>query len=182
MEKEFLDKVEDNAAVQIWSQKTQEKGDSLTEEYMSKLWDFTRISWISTYSELLPSIGIPPMVTSLLGRIQADKAYSRAANILTFLKRLMSIIGMIKQWVAAWIKHKRDTWFHSQIWKVERVSYRVFSKNYSLLTEFVAIPRPDNISEEKWMTILQSLRDEDVEWRALWMISDEILYRCGDFY
>ncbi|MBA0572309.1 hypothetical protein Golob_002659 [Gossypium lobatum] len=44
MEKEFLDKVEDNAAVQIWSQKTQEKGDSLTEEYMSKLWDFTRIT------------------------------------------------------------------------------------------------------------------------------------------
>ncbi|MBA0879209.1 hypothetical protein Goshw_028247 [Gossypium schwendimanii] len=53
--------------------------------------------WISTYSELLPSIGIPPMVTSLLGRIQADKAYSRATNILTFLKRLMSIIGMIEQ-------------------------------------------------------------------------------------
>ncbi|MBA0726632.1 hypothetical protein Golax_002447 [Gossypium laxum] len=45
MEKKFFDKVEDNAAVQIWSKKTQqEKGDSLTEEYMSKLWDFTRIS------------------------------------------------------------------------------------------------------------------------------------------
>ncbi|MFQ6647585.1 hypothetical protein Gotur_021351, partial [Gossypium turneri] len=27
-------------------------------------------------------------------RIQADKAYSRAANIPTFLKRLMSITGM----------------------------------------------------------------------------------------
>ncbi|MBA0833998.1 hypothetical protein Goarm_006397, partial [Gossypium armourianum] len=26
--------------------------------------------------------------------IQADKAYSRATNVLTFLKRLMSIIGM----------------------------------------------------------------------------------------
>ncbi|MBA0730452.1 hypothetical protein Golax_022570 [Gossypium laxum] len=25
--------------------------------------------WISTYSELLPSIGIPSMVTSLLGRL-----------------------------------------------------------------------------------------------------------------
>ncbi|MBA0769850.1 hypothetical protein Gotri_018545 [Gossypium trilobum] len=42
MEKGFLDKVEDSAAVRIWSDKTQqEKGDSLTEGYMLKLWDFT---------------------------------------------------------------------------------------------------------------------------------------------
>ncbi|MBA0755472.1 hypothetical protein Gogos_019857 [Gossypium gossypioides] len=35
--------------------------------------------------------------TTLLrcSRIQADKAYSRAANVLTFLKRLMSITGMM---------------------------------------------------------------------------------------
>ncbi|MBA0799877.1 hypothetical protein Gohar_010362, partial [Gossypium harknessii] len=39
--------------------------------------------------------------------------------------------------------------------KVEKVSYRVFSKDYSPLKEFVAIPRQDNISEEKWMVILQ---------------------------
>ncbi|MBA0805229.1 hypothetical protein Gohar_004760 [Gossypium harknessii] len=31
------------------------------------------------------------------------------------------------------------------------------------------------------MAILQSLQDEDVEWRAHWMIPDEILYRYGDF-
>ncbi|MBA0729011.1 hypothetical protein Golax_025889 [Gossypium laxum] len=43
------------------------------------------------------------------------------------------------------------------------VSYRVFSKNYSPLKEIVAIPRRDDISEEKWM------------------LPDEILYRCGDF-
>ncbi|MFQ6634865.1 hypothetical protein Gotur_010511 [Gossypium turneri] len=39
----------------------------------------------------------------------------------------------------------------------------------------------DDISEEKWMAILQNLREEDVEWRAPWLLSDEILYRCGDF-
>ncbi|MBA0772165.1 hypothetical protein Gotri_007584, partial [Gossypium trilobum] len=45
MEKGFLDKVEDNAAVRTWSETTQhEKGDSLAEGYVSKLWDFTRIS------------------------------------------------------------------------------------------------------------------------------------------
>ncbi|MBA0618947.1 hypothetical protein Godav_028207, partial [Gossypium davidsonii] len=45
-------------------------------------------------------------------------------------------------------------WFHSHFWKVERVFYRVFSENYSLLKEFVAAPRRDNISREKWMAIL----------------------------
>ncbi|MBA0754845.1 hypothetical protein Gogos_020123 [Gossypium gossypioides] len=45
MERGFLDKVEDNAAVRIWSETTQrEKGDSLAEGYESELWDFTRIS------------------------------------------------------------------------------------------------------------------------------------------
>ncbi|MBA0635946.1 hypothetical protein Godav_026112, partial [Gossypium davidsonii] len=31
------------------------------------------------------------------------------------------------------------------------------------------------------MVILQSLQDKDVEWRALWMVPDEILYPFGDF-
>ncbi|MFQ6657988.1 hypothetical protein Gotur_027444 [Gossypium turneri] len=38
MEKGFLDKVEDNATVQTWSEATQhEKGDSLAEGYVSEL-------------------------------------------------------------------------------------------------------------------------------------------------
>ncbi|MBA0756619.1 hypothetical protein Gogos_021501, partial [Gossypium gossypioides] len=40
-------------------------------------------------------------------------------------------------------------WFHSHFWKIEKVSYRVFSENYSPLKELVATPRRDNISEEK---------------------------------
>ncbi|MBA0850524.1 hypothetical protein Goshw_000700 [Gossypium schwendimanii] len=45
MENEFLDKMDDNAVVQIWSEKTQlEKGDSLTKGYASELWDCARIS------------------------------------------------------------------------------------------------------------------------------------------
>ncbi|MBA0881573.1 hypothetical protein Goshw_009202, partial [Gossypium schwendimanii] len=64
MENEFLDKMEDNAVVRVWSEKTQlEKGDSLTEGYTLELWDFTYISvdkhffralakiWNSTYSD-----------------------------------------------------------------------------------------------------------------------------------
>ncbi|MBA0794606.1 hypothetical protein Gohar_018921 [Gossypium harknessii] len=40
-------------------------------------------------------------------------------------------------------------WFHSHFWKVEKVSYRVFSEYYYPLKEFAAIPRRDNISKEK---------------------------------
>ncbi|MFQ6668824.1 hypothetical protein Gotur_034330 [Gossypium turneri] len=44
-----------------------------------------------------------------------------------------------------------------------------------------ATPRRDDITGERWIAILQNLRDEDVEWKAPWMVPDEILYRCGDF-
>ncbi|MBA0780266.1 hypothetical protein Gotri_004384, partial [Gossypium trilobum] len=55
------------------------------------------------------------------------------------------------------------TWFHSHFWKVDKVSYRVFSENYFPLKEIVATPRRDVILEEKWMAILQNLREEDIE-------------------
>ncbi|KAA3462290.1 hypothetical protein EPI10_028784 [Gossypium australe] len=181
-------------------------------------------------------------------RIQANKAYSRAANVPTFLKKLMNITGInlilahpdtkkrvdifalsiygliifpkalghVDETVSDlfdWLDKKVTTvpvilaetlrslnvcrragegrfigcaqpllaWFYSHFWKVEKVSYRVFSENYSPLKELVATLRRDNISEEKWMPILQNLQDVDIEWRALWMILDEILYQCGDF-
>ncbi|MFQ6629912.1 hypothetical protein Gotur_007426 [Gossypium turneri] len=72
-------------------------------------------------------------------------------------------------------------WFHSHFWKVDKVSYQVFSENYSPLKEIVATPRRDDISKEKWMAILQNLRGEDVEWRAHWLLPDEILYMSRQF-
>ncbi|MBA0637628.1 hypothetical protein Godav_028959 [Gossypium davidsonii] len=307
MEKGFLDKVEDNAVVQTWSETTHRKKDhSLAEGYVSKSWDFTRISvtqnslqelkeiwdqWNDEVKKLFyfgygdPSylcftfggVDLVPTVEEYMAllccsKIQVDKAYSRAINVLTFLKKLMNITEMSEQWVVARIKQKGDSkcipwknlkdlilahpdtkkkfsvfalsvyglvvfpkalryvdeavtdlfdrldkrvtpvptilaetfrllnecrragegrfigcmqlllaWFHGHFWKVDKVSYRVFSENYSPLKEIVAIPRRDDISKEKWMAILQNLQEEDIEWRAPWMLSDEILYICGDF-
>ncbi|MBA0881099.1 hypothetical protein Goshw_011797 [Gossypium schwendimanii] len=65
--------------------------------------------------------------------------------------------------------------------QVDKILYRVFSKNYSLLKEIVATPKRDDISEEKLMAILQNLQEEDVEWKASWLIPDRILYRCESF-
>ncbi|MFQ6654388.1 hypothetical protein Gotur_025402 [Gossypium turneri] len=43
------------------------------------------------------------------------------------------------------------------------------------------MPRRDDILKEKWIAILQNLREEDIEWRVPWLLPDEILYRCGSF-
>ncbi|MBA0635133.1 hypothetical protein Godav_005451 [Gossypium davidsonii] len=57
MEKGFLCKVEDNAAVQTLSETTQwKKGDSLAEGYVSESWDFTRISVIQNSLQELKEI------------------------------------------------------------------------------------------------------------------------------
>ncbi|MFQ6655832.1 hypothetical protein Gotur_026218 [Gossypium turneri] len=47
--------------------------------------------------------------------------------------------------------------------KVDKVSYRVFSESYSPLKELATTPRHDDIIEERWITILQNLHDEDIE-------------------
>ncbi|MBA0879662.1 hypothetical protein Goshw_016693 [Gossypium schwendimanii] len=39
-------------------------------------------------------------------RIQVDKVYSRATNVLTFTKKLAKITRMSEQWVTARIKQK----------------------------------------------------------------------------
>ncbi|KAG8490266.1 hypothetical protein CXB51_015367 [Gossypium anomalum] len=235
MEKGFLDRVEDNAAVRVWSEKAQqEKGDSLVEGYESELWDFTRISvdkylfralaqfWNPAYSCFtFGEIDLVPTVEEYMAllncpSIQADRAYSKPVNVPPFVKKLIRITGMSEQWVAARIKQKGDSttpvpailaetfrslnacrragegrfigcaqlllaWFHSHFWKAEKVFYRVFSRDYSPLRELVATSRRDDISEEKWITILQNLQAENVEWRAPWFIPGEILYRCGNF-
>ncbi|KAA3487379.1 spindle pole body component 110-like protein [Gossypium australe] len=210
MEKRFLDKVEDNAAVQIWPEKKQlEKGDSLTESYST----VTMVDLVPTVEEYTTLLQCPS--------IQADKAYSRAANVPTFLKKLMSITWMSEQWVAARIKQNGDSkcifWkslrdlilahldikkrvdvfalsiyglviFPKALGHIDEVVSNLFDrldKNVTpipaILSETFRYLNACRRAEEKWMAIIQNLQDEDIEWRALWMVPDEILYRCGDF-
>ncbi|MBA0845875.1 hypothetical protein Goarm_022154 [Gossypium armourianum] len=113
---------------------------------------------------VLSIYGVMPIPTILAKTFRSLSAYRRAGE-----ERFIECAQLLL------------AWFHSQIWKVKKVSYRVFSEYYSSLKKFMANLRRDNIFEEKWMTILQSFQNEDIEWRSPWMISDEILYRCKDF-
>ncbi|MFQ6659914.1 hypothetical protein Gotur_028621 [Gossypium turneri] len=122
MANEFLDKVEDNAVVRIWSEKVQlEKGDSLAKGYVSEFWDYTRISVTQNSLQELneiwdrwndeTNVDLVPTVeeyTALLHcpRLQVDKAYSKAAYVPAIWKKLMSITGMSEQWITARIKQK----------------------------------------------------------------------------
>ncbi|MFQ6645779.1 hypothetical protein Gotur_019662 [Gossypium turneri] len=174
MEKEFLDKVEDSTAVQIWFEKTQqEKSDSLTEGYMLELWDFTRIGVAQNYlqelKEILDQWDDETKRLFYHTKKRVDDFALSIYGLVIFPKAL----GHIDEAALDLLDRLDKT--------VENVSYQVFTENYSPLKEFVATSRQYNISEEKWMAILQSLQDEDVEWRAPWMILDKILYRCGDF-
>ncbi|MBA0786966.1 hypothetical protein Gotri_027877 [Gossypium trilobum] len=75
MEKGFLDKVEDNATVRIRSEKTQqEKGNSLTEGYVSKLWDFTRISVTQNNLQELKEKRVDVFALSIYGLVIFPKA------------------------------------------------------------------------------------------------------------
>ncbi|MBA0670875.1 hypothetical protein Goklo_025129 [Gossypium klotzschianum] len=195
MEKGFLDKVEDNAAVQTWFE-TIHYGDlpHLLDIKVDKhLFCALAQFWNPAYSCLtFGKVKLVPTVeedVALLrcSKTQVDKAYSRAAIVLTFLKKLMNITGMSEQWnLKDLILAHPDTrkkvdvfalsiyglvvfpkalghvdeavtdlfdrldkgvtpvplllaWFHNHFWKVDKVSYRVFSKNYSTLKEIVAI-------------------------------------------
>ncbi|MBA0828538.1 hypothetical protein Goarm_013208 [Gossypium armourianum] len=102
MEKGFLDKVEDYAAVQTWSEMAQrEKGNSQFWNPAYSCFTFGRVDLVPTVEEY--------MALLRCSKIQVDKAYSKAANVLTFLKKLMNITGMNEQWVAARIKQKGDS-------------------------------------------------------------------------
>ncbi|KAG8480638.1 hypothetical protein CXB51_025229 [Gossypium anomalum] len=255
MGNEYLDKVEDNASVCTWSEKTQlEKGDSITEGYTSELWDFTRINSTQNEFQELRDIWVNGMTrlnlvltlveyTILLRcqKIQGNKAYDRLANLPTFVKKLMMIIGMSEQWAAAQIQQKGDgkciPWVslrdlilaHPDVKRrVDVLALSIYGlviflkamghineavadlldrlgkqntpvpailaetfrslnacrrvgKDYSPLKEVAATLRRDDITEERWIEILQNLREEDVMWKAHWMTPSEILYRCGSF-
>lgn len=72
-------------------------------------------------------------------------------------------------------------WFHGHFWKLDKVPCRVFFEGYSPLKEAATTPRRDNITEERWMDILQNLREEEVLWKVHWMTPNEVLY-CYDSF
>ncbi|MBA0877279.1 hypothetical protein Goshw_029435, partial [Gossypium schwendimanii] len=123
MENGFLNKVEDNAAVQTWFEAIQrEKGDCLAEGCVSEFYGdlpylldikvdkhlFRALAqfWNPAYScfsfgggDLVPTVE-DYIALLRCSKIQVDRVYSRAVNVPNFLKKLVNITRMSKQWIA----------------------------------------------------------------------------------
>ncbi|MBA0670222.1 hypothetical protein Goklo_024356, partial [Gossypium klotzschianum] len=61
---------------------------------------FGNVDLVPTVEEYTPLLHCP--------RLQVDKAYSRAAYVPAFWKKLMNIMGMSEQWITARIKQKGE--------------------------------------------------------------------------
>ncbi|KAK5771508.1 hypothetical protein PVK06_047723 [Gossypium arboreum] len=139
------------------------------------------------------------------------KAYVRPASLPTFAKKLVMITGMSEQWAVAHVKKRVDVLALSIYGMVifpkalghineavadlfDRVGKQntpvpaILAETFKSLSacrrageEAVDMPRRDDISEERWIDILQNLREEDVMWKAPWLVPSEVLYRCGSF-
>ncbi|KAG8492189.1 hypothetical protein CXB51_009601 [Gossypium anomalum] len=174
MENEFLSKVEDNAVVSVWSEKLQsEKGDSLAEGYVSELQDFTRINVAQNELQELRDVWASwdEGTKQLFYQSYGDISYLLDIMVDKHLFRVM-----VQFWNSAY-----KCFTFGEVDLVPTMEEYTALLSYSPLKEEAAIQRREDITEEKWMEILQNLKKGDIEWRAYWMVPDEIMYRCGNF-
>ncbi|MBA0633655.1 hypothetical protein Godav_025979 [Gossypium davidsonii] len=78
---------------------------------------------------------------------QLDKGVTLVSVILAETFRSLNACRRASEGRFIGCAHLLLAWFHSHFWKVDKISYRVFSENYSPLKE-MATPRRDDISEE----------------------------------
>ncbi|MFQ6634864.1 hypothetical protein Gotur_010511 [Gossypium turneri] len=210
MEKGFLDMVENNAAVRAWSEMTHHEKDKHLFWALAQFWNpayscftFEKVDLVLTVEEY--------MALLQCSKIQVDRVYSRAVNVPTFLKKLINITGMSEQWVATRIKQKGDSkcipWKNLKdvilaqpdtkkrvdVFALIMYGLVVFPKALGHVDEAVTdlfdrLDRGVTLVPAILVETFRSLNacrrageEEDVEWRAPWLLSDEILYRCGDF-
>ncbi|PPD89321.1 hypothetical protein GOBAR_DD13734 [Gossypium barbadense] len=187
MERRFLDKVEDNAAHNPERFTRVERNLGLVERggqtvVLFPLWGLAVPARYEV--DLVPTIE-EYMALLRCSNSQVDRIYSRAANA-HFLRRLMNITEgrclrpehIRLSYLPRALGHI-DEAVTDLFDRLDKGVTPVFSENYSPLKEIVATPRRDDISREKWMAILQNLQEENIEWKAPWLLPDEILYRCG---
>ncbi|MFQ6626143.1 hypothetical protein Gotur_005203 [Gossypium turneri] len=205
MANKFLDKVEDNAIVRIWSEKVQlEKGDNLTKGYVSELWDYTRISvtqnnlwelkeiwdrwsdetkqlFYSNYGDLTYLMDIK--VDEQLFRALAQY-WNPAYSCFTFGK--VDLVPTVEEYTAllhcprlqvdkaysraAVLGHVDEA--VSDLF--DRLDKRVTPVPAILAETFRSLNACRRAGESRFI-------EEDVEWRAPWLIPNRILYHCGSF-
>ncbi|KAK5836400.1 hypothetical protein PVK06_012188 [Gossypium arboreum] len=165
MRKEYLDKVEDNASVCAWSEKTQlEKGDSVTEGLRDLLLAHPDVKKrvdvlaLSIYGLVIfpKAMGhIDEAVADLFDRLGKQNTHVPAILAETF--RSLSECQRAGEGRFIGCAQLLLVWFHNHFWKVDKVPCRVFFEDYSTLKEAPATSRRDDITEERsfdWVPLL----------------------------
>ncbi|MFQ6657643.1 hypothetical protein Gotur_027233 [Gossypium turneri] len=153
----FLDKVKENAAVQTWAEKTQhEKSDSLAEGYVDKrLFRALAQFWNPTYSCFtFWKVDLVPTIEEYMVLLRC----SRVQVDRIYLKAVN---------VPTFLRKLMSITGMSEQWVTARVKQKGDSR---------CIPWK-NLKD----LILAHPDEEDIEWRAPWLLPDDVLYRCRDF-
>ncbi|KAG8501586.1 hypothetical protein CXB51_003915 [Gossypium anomalum] len=210
MRNEYLNKVEDNAFVCTWSEKTQlEKGDSELRNIWAQWDDEVKQLFYQSYGDLpylldvkvdrhlframmqfwnpayscftFGDVDLVPTLeeyTTLLHcpSIQGYKAYVRPVSLLTFVKKLVMITGMSEQWAVAHVQQKGDIIFPKALGHIDESVADLFDRFGKQNTPLLLV-----WFHSHFWKIDKNLREEDVMWKAPWMVPSEVLYRCGGF-
>ncbi|MBA0784825.1 hypothetical protein Gotri_025295 [Gossypium trilobum] len=159
--------------------------------------------WNQAYScftfgkvDLMPTID-EYMALLRCSKILVDKVYSKAVNAPTFSKRLINITGMTHP-----DARKKVDVFALSIYGLvvfpktlghvdetvtdlfDRLEKRVTPVPVILAETFRSLNACWRAGEGRFIgcaQLLLNLQEEDIEWRAPWLLPDEILYWCGDF-
>ncbi|MBA0637124.1 hypothetical protein Godav_029698, partial [Gossypium davidsonii] len=219
VENRFLDKVEDNAAVQIWSKATQREkwNDEVKQLFYSSYEDLPYLFdikvdkhlfralaqfWNPAYScftfgggDLVPTVEEYIALLRCL-KIEADRVYSRAVNVPTFLKKLINITGMSEQWVVVRIKQKGDSkcipWKNLRDLILAHLNAKkkvdVFALSvYGLVVFPKALGHVDEAVTDlfdrldKRVTLVPTILAKTLRSLNEYRRADDILYRCGNF-
>ncbi|MFQ6656327.1 hypothetical protein Gotur_026485, partial [Gossypium turneri] len=158
----FLDRVEDNAAVRTWAEITQrEKG--ISEQWVTarikQKGDSKCIPWkilkdlILAHPDARKKVDV--FALSMYGLVMFPKTLGYVDEAVTDLfdqlkKRVTPVPAILAETFRSLNACRRAgegrfigcaqlllAWFHSHFWKVDKVSYRVFSDNYSPLKEIL---------------------------------------------
>ncbi|MFQ6668454.1 hypothetical protein Gotur_034100, partial [Gossypium turneri] len=188
MEKGFLDRVEDNAAVRTWAEMTQcEKAQTNLQE-LKEIWDQWNDEWVTARikqkgnSKCIPWKSLKDLILahpdvrkkvdvfalSIYGLVMFPKTLGHVDEAVTDLfdrleKRVTPVPAMLAETFRSLNACRRAG------------EGRFIGCAQLLLAWFHShFWRVDKVS-------YRNLQEGDIKWRAPWLLPDEILYQCGDF-
>ncbi|MFQ6659183.1 hypothetical protein Gotur_028177 [Gossypium turneri] len=184
----FLDRVEDNAAVRTWAEITQREKAQNNLQELKEIWDQWNNEWVTAR---IKQKGDSRCILwkNLKDLILADLDVWKRVDVLT-----LSIYGLV-------VFPKTLGHVDEAVTDLfDRLDKRVSPVPVILAKPFRSLNACRRAGEGRFIGCAQlllawfhshfwkvdkvsyrNLQEEDIDWRAPWLLPDEILYRCGDF-